>query len=381
VSRTQWLILVVLGVADLVVFACLGGAALAYLTWQPSILAAAPAADDPLAALSPWPTTTPTSILPVVTAGPPTPTNTRVISLSAPTPIPPSPGLAASSPNPPTPRSAAPTPTPPPHPGAPRAVILIVWDGTQRAHLREMLSGGQLPNLAAFRSEDQPLTWPVIKSQLCQPGSEAGYRTETGPANSAIATGLGYAGMGNWTNGDPHPIPDGRTLWEWFKARGYATGMVSSKDEPFWPNTTLDNARADIDYWKVSHQPQSWITDKALSFIRAQAPSPFFLWIHYREPDSLGHGHGENSAEYTQGLVVDDHEFGRLLTELKSTGILEDTVLILTTDHGFNEGGTQHDACSADTKDLFLAVNETGAALAECVRYQTDFAPCIWALY
>ena len=281
----------------------------------------------------------------------------------------------------PTPRPAAPIPTPAPTARGPKAVILVVWDGTQRAHLQEMLRKGQLPNLGAFASENQPMTWPVIKTETCRPGSEAGYRTETGPANSAMATGLGYAGMGNWTNDDPHPIPDGRTLWEWFKGRGYVTGIVSSKDEPFWPNSTLNNARGDIDYWKVSRQPQSWITDNALAFIRAHAASRFFLWIHYRQPDSLGHAHGENSAEYTQGLVVDDGEFGRLLAELKARGMTGDTVLILTTDHGFNEGGMQHDSCTADTKDLFLAVNKRGASLAGCVRYQTDFAPCIWALY
>jgi LysM repeat protein len=274
-----------------------------------------------------------------------------------------------------------PTPTAVPVAGGPKAVILVVWDGTQRAHLQEMLSNGQLPNLSAFVAENQPLTWPVIKSQTCRPGSEAGYRTETGPANSAVATGLGYEGMGNWTNDDPHPIPDGRTLWEWFKARGYATGMVSSKDEPFWPNTTLDNARGEIDYWRVSHQPQSCVTDNALAFIRAQAAGRFFLWIHYREPDSVGHGYGENSAEYTQALVIDDAELGRLVSELHARGIMGDTVLLLTTDHGFNEGGMQHDTCTADTKNLFLAVSTRGAALSGCVRYQTDFAPCIWALY
>ena len=282
-------------------------------------------------------------------------------------------------------QGAAPAPTPASTPvpvaGGPRAVIIVIWDGTQRAHLLEMLNGGQLPNLAAFVAENQPATWPVIKSPTCRPGSEAGYRTETGPGNSAIATGLGYSGMGNWTNDEPHPIPDGLTLWEWFKARGYATGIVSSKDLPFWPNTTLNNARGEIDYWKVANQPQAWVTDNALTFIRTHAGGRFFLWVHYQEPDSLGHGSGENSAEYSQGLVIDDRELGRIVDELRARGMLGDTALILTTDHGFNEGGTQHDTCTADTKDLFLAVNNRGRGLTGCVRYQTDITPCIWALY
>ena len=321
-------------------------------------------------------TPTPVPPVPTPTAQPPTPTNTRVVPLATSTPIPPT---ATSTPLPTN--TPLPTPTPVPLPGGPKALILVVWDGAQRAHLREMLSAGQLPNLTAFIAENQPLTWPVLKSQTCRPGSGAGYRTETGPANSAMATGLGYEGMGNWTNDDPHPIPDGWTLWEWFKARGYATGMVSSKDEPFWPNTTLNNARAEIGYWKVCHQPQSWITDNALAFIRAHAAERFFLWVHCQQPDSIGHDFGENSAEYTQALVTDDVEFGRLVAELRGKKMLGDTVLILTTDHGFNEGGTQHDTCTADTKDLFLAVNKKGAALSGCIRYQTDFAPCIWGLY
>jgi phosphoglycerol transferase MdoB-like AlkP superfamily enzyme len=79
--------------------------------------------------------------------------------------------------------------------------------------------------------------------------------------------------------------------------------------------------------------------------------------------------------------VTDDAEFGRLVAELKARGILGQTVLILTTDHGFNEGGMQHDTCTADTKNLFLTVSDKGSSLSGCVRYQTDFAPCIWALY
>jgi LysM repeat protein len=291
------------------------------------------------------------------------------------------PGCSQSPVPSPTPVPPTPVPTPPVVGRGPKAVIIVIWDGTQRAHLLEMLNGGQLPNLAAFIQENQPLVWPVIKTQTCQPGSEAGYRTETGPANSAIATGLGFQGMGNWTNTEPHPIPDGRTLWEWFKARGYATGIVSSKDEPFWPNTTLNNARGDIDYWKVEHQPQAWVTDNALTFIRTHAASPFFLWVHYREPDTLGHQAGENSAEYTQSLVIDDQQFARIVSELRARDMLGETLLILTTDHGFNEGGTQHDTCTADTKDLFLAANRRGSALSGCIRYQTDIAPCIWALY
>jgi LysM repeat protein len=283
----------------------------------------------------------------------------------------------------PTPSQSSPPPGATPTPGGSglRNLIIVIWDGTQRAHLLEMLDGGQLPNLRTFISENQPLILPVIRSATCQPGSGAGYRTETGPGNSAIATGLGYAGMANWQNTDPHPIPDGKTLWEWFKGRGHYTGIVSSKDLPFWPLPPLSNARSEIDYWKVGEQPQAWVTDSALQFIQAHANSRFFLWIHYKEPDTLGHKLGENSADYSQAMVIDDQQLGRLIRDLQARGIEDQTLVILTTDHGFNEGGTQHDTCSADTKDLFLAASRSGTGLFGCIRSQTDIAPCVWRLF
>jgi LysM repeat protein len=289
----------------------------------------------------------------------------------------------------PTPRPAAPAPTPTPSPSSwtspgqsrLKNLIIVIWDGTQRAHLTEMLDRGELPNLKAFINRNQILLMPIINSATCQPGSGAGYRTETGPANSAIATGLGYRGMANWSNADPHPIPDGLTLWEWFKGRGYASGIVSSKDTKFWPLPPLRNARPEIDYWMVGEQPQSWVTDNALQFIRTHARSHFFLWVHYKEPDTLGHRAGENSAEYSQSLVIDDQELGRLIGELRDQAIEGDTLLVLTTDHGFNEGGFQHDTCTADTKNLFLATSKNGTGLFGCIRSQTDIAPCIWRLF
>ncbi len=290
----------------------------------------------------------------------------------------------------PTPRPPAPTPTPTPLLTAPaptptatprqsslKNLVIVIWDGTQRAHLTEMLDAGQLPNLKTFINENQILLLPSILSPACQPGSGAGYRTETGPANSAIATGLGAAGMANWTNADPKPIPDGLTLWEWAKGRGSAAGLVSSKDKPFWPHTPLQNARSEIDYWTVGGQPQSWVTDNALQFIRTHANSHFFLWVHYKEPDEVGHQYGENSGEYSQSLVVDDQQLGRIIAEIRAQGIEWQTLLVITTDHGFNEGGMQHDTCTADTKDLFLATSKNGAGLFNCIRSQTDISPCL----
>ncbi|HUS69529.1 MAG TPA: alkaline phosphatase family protein [Anaerolineae bacterium] len=336
-----------------------------------------PTATPPIPTDTPQPDTpTPLPPTPTATPQPPTPTNTKVVPLATPTPVPPT---ATSTPLP----TNTPSPTPACRPLGDQDgvanLIIIIWDATQRAHLREMLGDSRLPNLQALLQRSGGLVLPVIQSTTCRPGSGDGYRTETGPANSAIATGLGYPGMANWQNVEPYPIPDNLTLWEWFDGLSYATGIVSSKDMDFWPHSPLRNARPQIDYWRVGEQAQAWVTDGALEFLDAYAQCHFFLWVHYKEPDTVGHEFGENSAQYSASLEVNDQELARLLDGLRAHGIEGRTLVIVTTDHGFNEGGLKHDTCTRETKRLFLALNQPMTRLRNCIKVQTDIAPCIKA--
>jgi hypothetical protein len=315
---------------------------------------------------------------PTSTALPPTATNTMVVPLATSTPVPPT---ATSTPLP----TNTPLPSPTPPCGSLGGqdgvgnLIIVIWDGTQRAHLRQLLDDHRLPNFQALQQRGGGLVLPVISSATCRPGSGDGYRTETGPANSAIATGLGYPGMANWQNIEPYPIPDNLTLWEWFDGLSYATGIVSSKDMDFWPHSPLRNARPQIDYWKVGAYDQGWVTDGALEFLDVYAQCHFFLWVHYREPDEVGHEFGENSPQYSASLQIDDRELGRLLSGLRAHGIGDRTLVIVSTDHGFSEGGLKHDTCTPDTKRLFLAINRPIPRLRSCIKVQTDIAPCIKA--
>ena len=336
-----------------------------------------PTATPPIPTDTPQPDT-PTPLPPTLTATPqpPTPTNTKVVPLATPTLVPPT-------------ATSTPLPTNTPMPGPTLGcrplddqdglanLIIVIWDATQRAHLREMLGDSRLPNLQALLQRGGGLVLPVIQSATCRPGSGDGYRTETGPANSAIATGLGYPGMANWQNIEPYPIPDNLTLWEWFHGLSYATGIVSSKDMDFWPHSPLRNARPQIDYWRVGEQAQAWVTDGALEFLDGYAQCHFFLWVHYKEPDTVGHEFGENSAQYSASLEVNDQELARLLDGLRAHGIEGRTLVIVTTDHGFNEGGLKHDTCTPETKDLFLALSQPMTGLRNCIKVQTDIAPCI----
>ena len=267
----------------------------------------------------------------------------------------------------------------------PVRVILVLWDGTQRNHFLELYDSGQLPNLQTLVDGGGLLrTDLAINTETCEPGSGDGYRTQTGPGNAAIITGYGYPEQGNQDNDHPQPIPEGYTFYERLKAGGSTakTGIISSKHQTFWPTLPLSNAPGAILYWFQGASPQDKLTDQAIGFLTQYAAAPFFLYLHYAQPDATGHAFGENSAEYGQAIVSDDVELGRVVSQLTSLGIREQTRILVTTDHGFVEGGFDHYDCIADDLDLWIAADRAVLiSKAGVDAHQTSLAPTLFDIF
>jgi len=71
---------------------------------------------------------------------------------------------------------------------------------------------------------------------------------------------------------------------------------------------------------------------KALEFIVEEKPALTF--IHFDEPDVTGHEIGHDTPEYYQAVEKVDSLVGELLTTLEENGLMEDTVILFTADHG-----------------------------------------------
>jgi predicted AlkP superfamily pyrophosphatase or phosphodiesterase len=61
---------------------------------------------------------------------------------------------------------------------------------------------------------------------------------------------------------------------------------------------------------------------------------PTFLFVHFDEVDHAGHEFGWKSPEYFKAVEEVDGLIGNLLGALKEAGIRENTVVIMTADHG-----------------------------------------------
>lgn len=73
----------------------------------------------------------------------------------------------------------------------------------------------------------------------------------------------------------------------------------------------------------------------------ADLREPFFTWVHYFDPhyEYLKHAEWKQwgwgvSGRYDQEIAYTDREIGRLLVGLRERGLLENTIIIFTADHG-----------------------------------------------
>ncbi len=206
-----------------------------------------------------------------------------------------------------------------------------------------------------------------------------------GPARSSLQTGLYATNTGCHTNG--MPLSDGQTtLAHYFSRAGYRTAYIGkwhlASEEPvpvpqqggydYWlaanvlefvsePYRTVlfdrDGRKVELPGYRVDA-----LTDAAIDYVCSHRENPFFLFLSYLEPHHQNHiddypapaGYrerytgrwrppdlealGGSSAQHLGGYfgIVKrlDEAFGRLLDALRSLSLLDDTIILYTSDHG-----------------------------------------------
>jgi len=91
------------------------------------------------------------------------------------------------------------------------------------------------------------------------------------------------------------------------------------------------------------------VTDAALGWLGSRDPrTPFFLWVHYFGPHEKLTGDRSFTEQEPDMVAYDgdvektDHAVGRFLDRLRTEGIVDDTLVILHSDHGQNLGESDY---------------------------------------
>ena len=208
------------------------------------------------------------------------------------------------------------------------------------------------------------------------------------PARASFFTGLrpSQHGVHDWIRAEMHPdrdwLADETTLPELLGDVGYTTGLAGKwhcgppgADRVFDSSVTMDEVDANTDAPRFSVQQDQLITDHAVEFLRNRRvpDAPFFLFVglgathlpwrdqperlveRYRGkdapgvPDESAYRFGrtdvlrpsnpdEALAQYYASVQGVDEQVGRLLDELDTQSLLDQTLVVYTADHGHNCG-------------------------------------------
>lgn len=252
-------------------------------------------------------------------------------------------------------------------------IILFSWDGVQYTHLMELYNSNQLANLKSLLNETR---LPILRALITD------HYTETNYGHPSLLSGAGQ--------GTVPGCPDNVTVWEnienWNSS--WATGSIAGKSK--FSTLIFPEAQNDIDYSYAEDTNAGVVAGLAIDFVHNHSDSCFFLFVHFREPDYAGHSYGENSALYANAIVECDNQLGRILSTLESEGIRDSTAVLVTTDHGFAEGGVGHSgpAWGAPSVDpnlytIWIACSEGAVNLNDAIMEywdQNDVAPTIYSL-
>ncbi len=233
----------------------------------------------------------------------------------------------------------------------------------------------ETPNLDRLAAEGVRFESGYVAHPVCAP-SRAGLLTGRYPARFGMDGNLGYAPF------DPHEgLPVGETTFvELLRAAGYRTGLVGKwhlgAAPDFLPRERgFEEFTGFLDgvhyYWgrdmdagdpssgarapitangnpvrlRADEYLTDFVTDRAIEFLRGPYGSPFFLYVSYNAPHRPLQAPPELVAKYAGAgsdhrarylAMVDslDRNVGRLLEELETTALRQDTVVFFLSDNG-----------------------------------------------
>ncbi len=236
------------------------------------------------------------------------------------------------------------------------------------------------PNMNRLAQEGALFTNAFVVTPVCSP-SRAELMT------SRYGSELGNTDWNHPQREVSHGLDPGMLTWvDLLNQEGYATGLIGKwhlgTQDRFHPTRmgydhffgfrSGGNSPRDpvLEETGVTHRydgfTQDILTDGALDFLRTHRDEPFLLSLHYRAPhaawlplpeeDWAPYEHldvripnpeypqldvdrvSRMMREYLGAVASIDRNLGRILTALDELGLEENTIVIFTSDHGYNMG-------------------------------------------
>lgn len=207
----------------------------------------------------------------------------------------------------------------------------------------------------AISEANAPNITGLIKSGSYTPSAKTVDPPKTLPSHTSLVTGLTpkkhLTFINEWIDSIGHT--EFETIFTVAKREGFTTAMFVGKDK-----LNYIAAPGSIDKLEIFEYSPSSVKEISESFIEyIKSDKPGITLIHFPEPDIPGHKHGWMSEEYLLSVKSVDAEIGKIVSELKQQGMLDEMSLVITSDHG-GKGDTHKGSDPLVTTIPWLAVGK-----------------------
>lgn len=138
-----------------------------------------------------------------------------------------------------------------------------------------------------------------------------------------------------------------------------------------------------VNHWEQSPDYKKFpgkLCDMAVAYITEK--KPVFAAIIFDEPDHAGHQDGHDTPGYYQTLTRLDGYVGRIVEAIKEAGIADETIIIVTSDHGgINKGHGGKTMLEMETPFIVSGKNIKKGVLFDESMMQFDIASTIASIF
>jgi arylsulfatase A-like enzyme len=255
--------------------------------------------------------------------------------------------------------TATETITPTPRPSA-RRVLIISIDGLRP----EAIALATMPNLQALMQ----ISAYSLTAQTTFPSA-------TLPSHVSMLTGLCPAKHGvDWNDYLPEKgYAQGTDLFDLAHAAGLITVMFVGKEK-----LRQISEPASVDIFRYINDRDVVIAQR----VTEEFPVDFgLLFVHFATPDAMGHVYGWLSPQYISVVQRADEAIGTLLKDLDDHGLRQETLIIITADHGGHK--QTHGSRMAEDMTIPWVVSGPGVRpgpLTSPIQTTDTAATAAWAL-
>ncbi len=204
----------------------------------------------------------------------------------------------------------------PPDRARAKYVFYFGIDGLGGHNLEHKSLKGKLPNITALRENSAWSHKAFIDLHALSGPNWSGMQTANRSSKHGIHTNECENGNGL------------TTIFDQIKTHApeLTTGIVTN-----WPMVRCYSKPGSIDFYEEGGK-DIVIAQKAIELIKEKRPN--FLFTYFGDVDTAGHSSKGNAPLYNEAVIKADKALGMVMETIKEEGLLEDSLIILTSDHG-----------------------------------------------